>query len=236
MVQIDDETQLFTTVLVVDDEPIFRRGVRGVLEAFAPRIALVGEAGCAEDAVTAVQDLVPDVVLFDLRLPPRRGVGAPGWKNGVRAITQMVRLAPSTRILVLSYLEESDALFAALGAGATGYIAKSDAFDGRDLVAAIEQLRKGETIYGPLIAQRIREYYQREHEPGEPGETLTPREREVLDLLIQRRTNREIAETLVISVKTVKTHVSNILTKFQIRRREEIPWLTSQSPHDRESA
>lgn len=211
-------------VLIVDDHLMFRRGVRAVLESFADEVEIVGEAGSADEAVTDVQELAPDVVLLDLALPLRsRRLDEPQWENGVAAIGRIARCAPKTRVLVLSYHEESMILFAALRTGAHGYIAKGDAYDGKELVMAIQQIWAGEVFYGAVIAQLIREYHQTKREPDAYSEPLTPREREVLDLLAQRKTNAEIAKLLVISVKTVKTHVANILAKLHIESRHEVP-------------
>jgi DNA-binding NarL/FixJ family response regulator len=216
------ETRL--RMLLVDDEPVFREGLQAVLEPFANSLQVVGEAISAEEAVTAALALQPDVVLFDLRLPEDWDGNTLAWEHGVAAITRIAAAAPVIRILVLSYLEEPDVLFAALSAGAHGYIAKGDRFDGKALLQAVQKIVAGETIYGPLVAQHIREYYRYDDARAKPFEPLTVREREVLDLLIQRRSNQQIAEQLVISVPTVKSHVSNILAKLQLRRREEVLW------------
>jgi RNA polymerase sigma factor (sigma-70 family) len=222
-----------TSVLIVEDEPVFRRGLRAVFEAFRHQLTIVDEAASASEAVRLAQELVPDVVLFDLRLPQYRGALAePSWEYGVAAIEQIAQKVPHTRILVLSYLEDSDILFAALTAGAHGYISKGDGYDGKELVDAIQKIVAGEVIYGPTIAQRIRDHYQRKNKSEEALEHLTPRERQVLDLLIHRKSNSDIAEKLVISIKTVKTHVSNILAKLQLERRQEIYWRARERGHD----
>ena len=209
------------SVLIVEDEPIFISGIRAVLAPYADLVAIVGEAKTAEAAVVQTADLVPDVAVVDLRLPRFAGDAVLSWEHGVHAITQMKQVSPTIRLLVLSYLYEADILFSALKAGAHGYITKGDRFDGKGLAQAIVQIAAGETIFGPTVAQLIREDAQHVEDPLEQ---LTPRECEVLELLIQRKANREIAKQLVISEKTVKTHVSNILAKRQIKRREEIVW------------
>jgi DNA-binding NarL/FixJ family response regulator len=223
------------SIVIAEDEPVFRQGLRAEFERFPKHVEIVGEAANAEEAVTLVQELVPDLVLLDLRLPQTRGAfGALSWTHGVAAIKQIVRVAPRTRVLVLSYCEEPEILFAALRAGAHGYIAKGDRYDGADLVDSIQKITAGEVIYGPVIAQLFREYHQHGHESGVLVEPLTVRERDVLDLLASHKSNREIAEELVISVKTVKTHVANILAKLHLESRHEIPLYVRLQGNERE--
>jgi len=221
-----DESDRHTAVriMIVDDHLMFRRGVRAVLETYTEQVDVIGEAATADDAVALVVDRVPNLVLLDLQLPERFGVlGRPAWEHGVGAIERIRRASPMTRILVLSYLEDPDILFAALRAGAHGYITKGDPYDGAGLVEAIRRTMAGEAFYGAVVAQLIREYHQRRRPEDQPPEMLTRREIEVLDLLVDRRSNQEIAEQLVISVKTVKTHVANILAKLHLESRHEIP-------------
>jgi NarL family two-component system response regulator LiaR len=212
-------------IIVVDDHWVFRQGVCAVLEPFRQRVQVVGEASTAEDAVQMTQQRTPDLVLLDLRLPQRLGVLArPSAEHGLRAIGEIAALARPPRVLVLSYLDDPSVLFEALRAGAHGYITKGDPYDGEALVEAITRTMAGEAFYGAMVAQLIRDYHQqRNREPSAPAEPLTPRELEVLELLVDRKTNQEIADTLVISVKTVKTHVANILAKLHLDSRHEIP-------------
>jgi DNA-binding NarL/FixJ family response regulator len=220
----ESEVHIRTRLLIVDDHLMFRRGVRAVLEVFSDQVEIVGEAGSAEEVVAKVQELVPDVVLLDLQLPLRpRSLGKPEWEHGIAAINQIARVSPCTRVLVLSYHEESYVLFSAMRAGAHGYITKGDSYDGKELLDAIQRIKAGDVFYGAVIAQLIREYHQSSRDPDAHSEPLTPRERQVLDLLAQRKTNAEIAEQLVISIKTVKTHVANILAKLHIESRHEVP-------------
>ena len=211
-------------IVIVDDHLMFRRGVRAVLETYAEQVDVIGEAATADDAVAMVVDRVPDLVLLDLQLPERFGMlSRPASEHGVSAIQRIRRVSPTTRILVLSYLEDPDILFTALGAGAHGYITKGDPYDGAALVDAIRRTMAGEAFYGAVVAQLIREYHQHRRPEDQPPEMLTRREIEVLDLLVDRKSNLEIAEQLVISVKTVKTHVANILAKLHLESRHEIP-------------
>lgn len=212
------------TMLIVEDERVFRQGLRAVLEPFADQLTIVGEATNAEDAIASVTTQPPDLVLLDLRIPQRRQPGGrPDLRHGVETIMAIARSAPATRVLVLSNYEDDDVLFAALRAGAHGYIAKSDNFDGPDLFEAVASIVAGEAIYGPAIAERIRAFHQGGAEQPALIEQLTPREREVLDMLVARRSNNDIAHALVISVRTVKTHVANILAKLHLTSRYEVP-------------
>jgi DNA-binding NarL/FixJ family response regulator len=221
-----DECDIHTAVriVIVDDHLMFRRGVYAVLETYTEQIDIIGEAATADEAVTLVGDQVPDLVLLDLQLPERFGMlSRATWEHGVSAIQRIRRVSPTTCILVLSYLDDPDILFAALRAGAHGYITKGDPYDGAALVNAIRRTMAGEAFYGAAVAQLIREYHQHRRPEDQPPELLTRREIEVLDLLVDRKSNQEIADQLVISVKTVKTHVANILAKLHLESRHEIP-------------
>jgi len=218
-------------VILVEDEPVFMLGLEAALEIADPPICILAKETAADEAVAAVVNLLPDVTLIDLRIPPRMGSSRPSEANGIAAIRQIAQMTPSVRILVLSYLDESEVLFEALSAGAHGYISKGDRYTGNELARAIHRLVQGETIYGPSIAERIRNHW-RQPSDSDLFERLTPREHEVLDLLVQRKTNAEIAEKLIISLKTVKTHVSNILAKLQIERRQEAAWLERERRRD----
>ena len=220
----DCDIQTAVRIVIVDDHLMFRRGVRAVLETYADQVAVMGEAATADDAVALVVDRVPNLVLLDLQLPERFGVlSRPAWEHGVSAIQRIRRVSPTTCILVLSYLDDPDILFAALHAGAHGYITKGDPYDGAGLVEAIRRTMAGEAFYGAVVAQLIREYHQHRRPEDQLPEPLTRREVEVLDLLVDRKSNQEIAEQLVISVKTVKTHVANILAKLHLESRHEVP-------------
>lgn len=225
MTQDNGDIHTAVRVLIVDDHWMFRQGVRAVLETFSDQIEIAGEAASAEDAVQMVKERVPDIVLLDLQLPQRLGMlGQTSWDYGINAIRQIRHVSPCTCVLALSYHEEPEVLFAALRAGAHGYLTKGAHYDGKELVDKIRRTVAGEAIYDGLVAQLIRDYHQRQSdEPDESIEPLTPREREVLDLLADRKTNGEIAEQLVISVKTVKTHVANILAKLHLASRHEVP-------------
>ena len=130
----DCDSHSAVRIVIVDDHLMFRRGVCAVLETYAEQVDVMGEAATADDAVALVVDRVPNLVLLDLQLPERFGMlSRPAWEHGVSAIERIRRGSPTTRILVLSYLEDPDILFAALHAGAHGYITKGDPYDARGL-------------------------------------------------------------------------------------------------------
>ena len=211
-------------ILVVEDEPIFRLGLQIALEPFADQVEAIGEAANAEEAVALARRDAPDLVLLDLRLPERSGLGSPSLEQGIRVIEQVAALSRPPRVLVLSYLKDADAVFLALKAGAHGYIAKDDRFHGKELVESIQRLMGGEAIYGPAVADLIRRFFAERDRSDIPAvEKLTQREQEVLGLLARNMTNREIEEALIISTSTVKTHVSSILAKLHLRSRHEVP-------------
>jgi len=194
-------------VLVADDHPLFRQGLRGALEP-VPGIELVGEAATGADAVRAAAELRPDVVLMDLRMPDGGGIEA----------TRRIRDAsPGTRVLVLTMHEDDDSVFAALRAGARGYLLKGT--DEEDLLRAIRSVAAGEAIFGPAIAARLVSYFGAERPAPFPG--LTPRERTILALIAEGRSNQSIAGELTLSLKTVRNHVSSVFTKLQVADRAE---------------
>lgn len=215
-------------LLIVDDEPVFRMGLRAVLAAYQHQIEIVGEAATAEEAIRHAAALVPDLVLMDLRIPrDRRAPSELHWRYGVHAIGECIKAVPRCGILVLSNHEEAEVLLWALKAGAHGYVAKGDHYAGKDLVEALLRIGAGEAIYGPAVADRIRNIQIHGERATDLVEQLTSREREVLDLMAARKTNQEIADALVISVKTVKSHVANILAKLQLQSRHEVAHILS---------
>jgi DNA-binding NarL/FixJ family response regulator len=193
-------------VLVVDDHPVFRDGLRALL-ASAAGVEIAGEAATGQDAVDAAAALQPDVVLMDLHLP---------GLNGIEATRAIVAASPHIAILILTMLEDDDSVFAAMRAGARGYLLKGAAQD--EILRAIEAVASGEAIFGPVIAARVIEYFSARR-PPEPFPDLTDREREVLELIAQGASNPDIARHFVLSPKTVRNHVSNIFTKLQVADR-----------------
>ncbi len=195
-------------IVLVDDHAIVRQGLRTYLE-LQPDIEVVGEASDGNEAVVVVRDSLPDIVLMDLVMPNSDGVEA------TRAITAM---SPSTRVIVLTSFSEDEKVFASIKAGAQGYLMK-DVLP-QDLVKAIRTVYSGEAQLDPEIARKLMQEFTHP-QPVSPRHDLTERELEVLRLIAQGKTNRDIAEDLVLSEKTVKTHVSNILQKLHLSDRTQ---------------
>ena len=210
-------------LLVVEDDHIFRQGLRAVLAEFSARVVIAGEVADAESAVHWVRDHAPDLALIDLRIQVRRGLNRQtDWQNGVHAIEQIAQISPRTRILVLSYLDEPDVLMAALEAGAHGYISKGDGYAGAQISDALMRVADGEVILGPAVAARLPGYALVHTGRATLKERLTAREREVLELVASRCTNPQIADRLHITVRTVKSHVANILEKLHLESRYQL--------------
>ena len=196
-------------ILIADDHPLFREGVRAMLHR-EPGITVVGEATSGAEAITSAAELQPDVILMDLHMP---GV------NGIEATRRILQQQSQMRILVLTMFEDDDSVFAALRVGARGYVLKGA--DKAEAVRAIRAVANGEVIFGPTIAQRVMAFFAIDHHPPPPFPELTDREREILALIAQGWTNRNIAERLVVSLKTVRNHVSNIFSKLAVVDREQ---------------
>ncbi|MEA2572790.1 MAG: two-component system, NarL family, response regulator LiaR [Chloroflexia bacterium] len=195
-------------VVLVDDHAIVRQGLRTYLE-LQPDIEVVGEASDGREAIGVVRDALPDIVLMDLVMPNSDGVEA------TRAITSM---APSTRVIVLTSFSEDEKVFASIKAGAQGYLMK-DVLP-QDLVKAIRTVYRGEAQLDPEIARKLMHEFTHP-QPQTPRHDLTERELEVLRLIAHGKTNKDISEDLVLSEKTVKTHVSNILQKLHLSDRTQ---------------
>jgi DNA-binding NarL/FixJ family response regulator len=195
-------------VLVVDDHPIFRDGLRTALEAAS--VTVVGEAGSAEEAVAQAAELEPDVVLMDLQLPDG---------SGIEATRAIVTRRPEVAVLVLTMTDDVDAVFAAVRAGARGYLVKG--VDRAELLGAIHGVADGQAVFGAAVAGRVLGAFAGGRPGPAPLPELTDREREVLGLLTEGYTNAAIAQRLYLSQKTVRNHVSNVLTKLQVGDRHE---------------
>lgn len=198
-------------VLVVDDHPTFRRGL-GALMASLPDVELVGEAADGESAITLAGELEPDVVVMDLDMP---GMG------GVEATRRIVAVHPSMAVLVLTMLDEDESLFAAMRAGARGYVVKGADTD--DVLRALESVARGDAVFGPAVAGRVLSYLTRPLSARDPllFPELSEREREVLELMARGLSNGEIARKLFVSPKTIRNHASNVFTKLQVSGRSE---------------
>lgn len=198
-------------VLIADDHPHFREGLKALLLS-APDLEVVGEAGDGEETVTLATELQPDVVLMDLNMP---GTG------GIEATRRVLHTSPHISVLVVSMHEDDDSVFAALQAGARGYLLKGALK--AEILRAIRAVTGGEAIFGPAIAKRLMQYFAapRPRAPKDFFPELTEREHEILALIAQHQTNPEIAKRLSLSQKTVRNHVSNIFTKLQVSDRAQ---------------
>ncbi|MBE7549712.1 MAG: response regulator transcription factor [Anaerolineales bacterium] len=202
-------------VLVVDDHTLFRDGLSAIFMN-VPDIKVVGEAGTGPEAVSQAKSLLPDVVLMDINMPDL---------NGIEATQQVLAERPDTRIIMLTMLEDDDSLFAAMCAGARGYILKGA--DKAEVLKTIRAVAQGEALFGPAIATRLTSFFQNskgvahQNEVASPFPDLTEREREVLELIAAGENNQEIAQYLHISAKTVSNHISNIFNKLQVADRAQ---------------
>lgn len=196
-------------VLVADDHPIVRDGL-SVLLSSQSTVDLVGVAADGTMAVQLSDELQPDVVVMDLHMP---------GTSGIDAIGQIARTSPHIAVLVLTMLEDDDSLFAAMRAGARGYLVKGATQD--EILAAILAVSRGEAVFGPAVASRVLDYFFREP-PGRTSELfpeLTDRERQVLEFIAQGLGNQAISTRLGLSDKTVRNYVSNIFTKLHVADR-----------------
>jgi DNA-binding NarL/FixJ family response regulator len=195
-------------VLVADDHPLFRKGLVTALE-LGDTVEIVGEVATGTEAVAAAARLHPDVVVMDLHMPEL---------NGIEATRLIVADRPQTGILVLTMLEDDESVFAAMRAGARGYLLKGAGPD--DIGRAIDAVGQGEAIFGPSIARRIIALMTTPRR-AEPFPELTARERELLALIADGWSNARIAAHFTLSTKTVRNHVSNILTKLSLPDRSQ---------------
>jgi DNA-binding NarL/FixJ family response regulator len=194
-------------VLIVDDHNVVRQGLRFLLEQEAG-IEVVGDCADGESAVVAVERLVPAVVLLDLQMP---GMG------GIAALRQVKALSPTTQVIVLTSHQGDDLVFDAVRAGATSYLLKTAAVD--EVVRAVHAAARGESVLDPSVAARVLQEMRTRRR--EPVDELSRREVEVLSALARGRSNKEIANALGIGEETVKTHVSNILSKLHLADRTQ---------------
>jgi NarL family two-component system response regulator LiaR len=194
------------SVLIADDHPVVRRGLRTFLE-LQDDMRVAGEAADGREAVAEVERLLPDVVLMDLVMP---GV------DGIEAIRRIRALSPSTKVIVLTSFSEDDKVFPSIKAGAAGYLLKD--VEPQELGRAIRSVHAGEGLLHPTVAARLMRELAGDRDEAD---TLTDREQEVLRLIARGLSNKAIAAELVVSEKTVKTHVSNILAKLHLADRTQ---------------
>ncbi|GGV40287.1 DNA-binding response regulator [Actinomadura cremea] len=196
-------------VLITDDHPVFRQGLKGLLQALG--VEVVGEAENGPDAVRIAAELQPDVVVMDLHMP---------GGNGIEATRTITRTNPRIGVLVLTMFRDDDSVFAAMRAGARGYLLKESGAE--EIARAVRAVAAGEAIYGPEIARRVLMFFTDMPDPRRAAfPELTDREREVLALIAQGRSNTDIAGTLFLSPKTVRNHVSNIFMKLHVADRAQ---------------
>jgi len=197
-------------VLIADDHPLFRDGLRALLNSI-PQTQLVGEAANGEEVLKQAAALQPDVILMDIQMPV---------VNGVDATKLILRANPDIGIVVLTMFDDDDLVFAALRAGARGYILKGA--DQTEILRAIGAAVRGEALFGAPIAKRLTHFFSASRSSSLSAQAfpeLTEREREVLDLIAQGFSNSEIAERFVLSPRTVRNHISSIFSKLQVTDR-----------------
>jgi DNA-binding NarL/FixJ family response regulator len=193
-------------VLIADDHPLFRHGIAMLLQA-TTAYEVVGEATSGEEAVALAEQLQPDVILMDIRMP---GI------TGIEATRRILHTSPHIRILMVTMSEDDASVFTAMRAGARGYVLKDAQKD--DMLRAIRAVGRGEAIFSPVVASRLIDFFAaaRPAVPPLAFPELTEREREILDLIAQGHTNPEIAARLILSPNTVRNYVSNIFSKLQV--------------------
>jgi DNA-binding NarL/FixJ family response regulator len=195
-------------VLIVDDHAPFREGLRALLSSM-PDMNVAGEAVSGEEAIRSAAKLQPDVILMDIQMP---------GTNGIEATRQIYQSSPHIGVIVLTMFEDDDSVFAAMRAGARGYLLKGA--DQAEILRAIHSVKSGEALFAPNIARRLINFFnQVQPQAQSPFPELTDREREILDMIARGMNNGEIANHLTLSQKTVRNHVSNIFNKLQVADR-----------------
>lgn len=199
------------SILIADDHPLFRDGIRTLVLA-ATDMEIVGEAESGEEAIKLAALLQPDIILMDIQMP---------GTNGIQATRQIHDASPHIGVLILTMFDDDSSVFSSMRAGARGYILKGAKQD--DIQRAIRAAAHGEAIFSPTVAARMMEFFSsiRPIQPPRFFPELSDREHEVLDLIAQGYRNPEIADRLVLSPKTVRNHVSNILSKLQVADRTQ---------------
>ena len=200
-----------TRVLIVDDHPVFRDGLAGTLRSESD-LEVIGSCAGGSEAVQEARDMQPDVVVMDLNMPQM---------GGIEATRTIVATSPHIAVLVLTMVEDDDSVFAAVRAGARGYLLKGASPE--DIVRAVRSVARSEAVFGPGIAERVLAFFADPHarrrSPVFPE--LTERERELLELIAAGTRNPDIARKLFISPKTVRNHISNIFSKLQVADRAD---------------
>lgn len=197
-------------ILIADDHTLFRDGLRALLGS-VPDTEVVGEAAAGEEAVARAAALSPDIVLMDIQMPDM---------NGIEATRRITQASGAVRIIVLTMFEDDDSVFAAMRAGARGYILKRASQ--AEMLRAIRAVASGEALFGPAIADRLLNFFAaRPSTPPVPFPALTNSDREILDLIAGGHDNADIADRLFLSPKTIRNHVSIIFSKLQVADRAQ---------------
>ncbi|KQX74166.1 MULTISPECIES: response regulator transcription factor [Aeromicrobium] len=203
-------------LFLLDDHEVVRRGLKDLLDQ-EDDIEVVGESGLAQDAVARIPSMKPDVAVLDARLPDG---------SGIEVCRDIRSLDPSIAVIILTSYDDDDALFAAIMAGAAGYVLKQ--VRGTDLVEAVRRVASGQSLLDPAVTQRVLRRI-REGEPAEdPLQSLTKQERRILDLIGQGLTNRQIAGEMFLAEKTVKNYVTQLLSKLGLERRTQAAVLVTR--------
>jgi DNA-binding NarL/FixJ family response regulator len=200
-------------LLIADDHTLFRDGLRALFQS-RPDTEVVGEAATGAEAITLAEKLQPDVVLMDILMP---GV------NGIEATRRIVQTSPHIGVIVVTMFEDDDSVFAAMRAGARGYVLKGA--DQEEMVRAIQAVARGEALFGAAVAARLMSFFSQAGPAGVAPlpafPELTEREREILGLIARGENNAAIAQRLSLSPKTIRNHVSNIFNKLQVADRAQ---------------
>ncbi len=198
-------------IIIVDDHEVVRIGMRSLLEQY-PQYEVVAEAATGKEAISQVESFRPDIVLMDIRLP---------GKSGIDACEEIKKIAPDTKVIMLTSYAEDEMLFSAIKAGASGYVLKQ--IDSEGLIKSLEAVARGEASLDPAVTQRVFQEVRRAVKEEEAASfiNLSQQEKMVLKLVSEGKTNREIAQTLYLGEGTVRNYVSSILSKLGVSNRAE---------------
>jgi DNA-binding NarL/FixJ family response regulator len=217
-----------TRVLIADDDDLMRAGLVELLSA-DPSIEVVGEASTGREAVDGTRRLDPDVVLMDVRMPDL---------DGIEATRELTSAAPRAKVLILTTFEQDDYIFGALSAGASGFLLKRTRPE--DLIAAVHTICAGDSLLSPSVTRRVIDRMAQQPAPNLADQArlreLTPRERDVLELVARGLSNREIARELVVEESTIRTHVKRILMKLELRDRVQVVMFAYETGINRPAA
>jgi two-component system NarL family response regulator len=204
-------------ILLVDDHTVVRQGLRSLLE-LEPDFSVVGEASCGSEALPLVEHTRPDIILLDLRLPDQ---------NGIEVCRRLSREHPDIPVIILSAFSYEQDVLDCIDAGAKGYVLKDvDVFE---LTRAIRAVHRGESVLDPRVTRAVLERFRQAGRGVETPVQLTEQEKEIVRLVAQGLTNKEIARRLFLSPNTVKFHISNIMRKLDVKRRAEIAYRASKN-------